>query len=235
MGLLLTNRDWSFDSGGEEVIFSKICKWILLVLKETIFFIVLAGLVWFGYVLIRSRCQKVTPVLLPATQESTQVTTPVFGNPEGHTTIKIPIRRPHADTTKPRPPDDTIYVDIDQDIHGKIVVTPESLVGRVSIRRSRPALVRFKPGVSVYVGLDSIPPGLTAGLAADMIEVWKFSFGANAGVRNIGSTMKFDTGFHATFNINKHIGVSVARTWEVFSKDTNPKWAVGVNLKLIGG
>jgi hypothetical protein len=216
-------------------------KIIAIIAKDLLFFTIVAAIVAFGYTVLRSRCSK--PVVPPNTQaqESTHVSTPIFGSQAGHTTIKIPIHRPKVDTVLPvgmkpgKPPaDETIYVDIDQDITGHVVVTPETLVGHVVVLRARPAVVRFKPSLRAYIGLDSLPPGVTVGAAGDMVEVWKFSAGANVGLRQV-KPVNVDAGLHVTCNLNKHIGVLVGRTWSVFNKQMNPKWMVGVSVKVIGG
>lgn len=89
----------------------------------------------------------------------------------------------------------------------------------------------ISPTFGVYGGINT-SPGVTFGVAADMIRVWKFDVGVNAGMRK---TDNVDVGLHTTFNVTRHIGVLLGRTWLLSRYGANnPKWMVGVSVKLIG-
>jgi hypothetical protein len=226
--------------------FSKVLKWIILFSKELISVAIVAVLI-IGCAMLLCRKKPVPPPPVvnptPSYTGTTHTTTPIIGSTGGHTHIVIPIV--HRDTLLPPGlqlvPRESVIVDIDQDVSGHITITskPDSIVGNVAINRTKSALIHLKPGLGVYAGFcgSAIDVAVTAGVAIDIIEVWKFSVGANAGVRNISSEVPWaiDVGGHATYNLNKHVGLTIGRTWRVYKSQGDPKWMLGVAVKLIGG
>lgn len=234
--------------------FSKALRWIVFFAKELISVAIVAALIISCTMLLcRKKPKPVvnpTPAPVGTTVGTTHTTTPIIGSTSGHTHIVIPIVR--IDTLLPPGLQlvarESVIVDIDQDVSGHITIMsrPDSIVGNVVVNRTKPALIRIKPGLGVYAGFcgSATDAVLTAGAAIDMIEVWKFSVGANAGVRNIGAggniPLAIDAGGHATYNLNKHVGLTIGRTWKIYSSEYleglgDPKWMLGIAVKLIGG
>lgn len=190
-------------------------------------------------VLLRPKCVK-PPVVPPPTDSIAETTkpAPVVGKGKGKTQVVIEIRR---DSTSRR---DTVLLDIpyypNKPWHDEIVVRdPDSAVERVSIIYHRPPIVGISYGVSVTAGASTSKDSLgdvdlSAGLALDVIQVWKFRVGAIGIAAFDPSTFSYEgvfVGPQISYQLNDHARITAGATTQAGNWDNYGAF-LGVSLKV---